>query len=79
MNKIRFAVVVLVLSVAASATAAGNMAALKAEADAAVKAAIGAPSDYAANWKAAKALRAWGDEAVKQEVQGYKDIARSAG
>jgi hypothetical protein len=73
-------IAILAICLAASAAfAAGNIPALKAEADAAVKAAIAAPVDYTANWKAAKALRYWGDEAVKQEVQGFKDIAKAAG
>ncbi len=68
----------LIMAVPA-AFAAGSVPALKADAEAAVKVAASAPSDYIANWKAAKALREWGDKAVKQEVQGYKDIAKSAG
>jgi hypothetical protein len=78
----RFRIVAFAISVilAASAVhAAGNVTALKADADAAVKAAIAGPNDYAANWKAAKALRLWGDEAVTQKVAGWKDIAKSAG
>jgi tetratricopeptide (TPR) repeat protein len=80
MTSFRFAVIALALSLAAPvAFAAGDVAALKADADAAVQAAVAAPGDYAANWKAAKALRLWGDAAVTQKVQGWKDIAKSAG
>jgi tetratricopeptide (TPR) repeat protein len=80
MKGIRITALALCLAMAAaSAAAAGSVPALKAEAEAAAQAASAAPADYAANWKAAKALRGWGDEAVKQEVQGWKDIAKSAG
>jgi hypothetical protein len=80
MKLIRMTALALCIAMtAAGAFAAGSVSALKAEAEAAAKAAAAAPADYAANWKAAKALRAWGDEAVKQEVQGWKDIAKSAG
>ena len=80
MSRLRITAIVLAVGlVGQAAYAAGNVAALKADADAAIKAAVAAPSDYDANWKAAKALRLWGDEAVTQAVQGWKDIAKSAG
>jgi hypothetical protein len=78
MKRIPLAALALAV-LAIPAFAAGSIPALKATADAAVTAALAAPGDYAANWKAAKALRDWGDEAVKQEIAGYKDIAKSAG
>jgi tetratricopeptide (TPR) repeat protein len=80
MNRSRIAVAALAFVLAATAAfAAGSVPALKADADSAVKAAIAAPADYAVNWKAAKALRLWGDEAVTQKVAGWKDIAKGAG
>jgi len=80
MNRLRIPAIALALSLAATtAFAEGNIVALKADADDAVKAANAAPADYVANWKAAKALRLWGDEAVTQKAQGWKDIAKSAG
>jgi hypothetical protein len=82
MKRSRIAAFVFALSltfVVPAVYAAGNVPALKADADAAAKAAVAAPSDYAANWKAAKALRLWGDEAVTQKVEGWKAIAKSAG
>jgi tetratricopeptide (TPR) repeat protein len=51
---------------------------LKAEADAAVKAAAAAPSDYDANWEAAKACRLYGDEMVTQASADWKSLAKAA-
>ena len=80
MKRFCIAAVACVLTlVVQAAFAEGNVSELKAVADTAVKAALAAPGDYVANWKAAKALRNYGDEAVTQEVQGWKDIAKSAG
>ena len=80
MKRVRIAALVVALALVAQvAFAEESVPALKAAADSAVAAAVAAPSDYAANWKAAKALRTWGGEAVKQEVQGWKEIAKSAG
>ena len=80
MNSIKIAAFAMGLGlIGQGAFATGNIAALKAQAVPAVAAADAAPADYAANWKAAKALRLWGDEAVTQETQGWKDIARGAG
>jgi len=42
------------------------------------KAAIAAPSDYSANWMAAKACRLYGDEMVTQKSEGWKDKAKVA-
>jgi hypothetical protein len=58
---------------------AESIAKLKADADAATKAALAAPADYAANWKAAKAWRDFGDENVKTEAAGWKEIAKKSG
>jgi tetratricopeptide (TPR) repeat protein len=60
-----------------SMLAAEGIPQLKAEADAAVKAALSAPGDYAANWMAAKACRKYGDEMVVQEVEGWKSLAKA--
>ncbi len=80
MKRVRIATFAVALALVAQvAFAAESVPALKSAADSAVAAAVAAPSDYAANWKAAKALRTWGVEAVKQEVQGWKEIAKSAG
>jgi tetratricopeptide (TPR) repeat protein len=49
---------------------------LKAVAEAAVKAAVAAPTEYAPNWMAAKACREYGDEMVSQESPGWKEIAK---
>jgi tetratricopeptide (TPR) repeat protein len=51
---------------------------LKASADAAVKAAVAAPSDYAANWMAARACRKYGDEMVSAETADWKNLAKAA-
>jgi tetratricopeptide (TPR) repeat protein len=51
---------------------------LKSAAEAAVKAAAAAPSDYAANWTAAQACRKYGDEMVVQEAEGWKNLAKAA-
>jgi len=54
-------VLTLALALAASPLfAAGDIPQLKASAEAAVKAALAAPSDYAANWGAAEACRSTG-------------------
>jgi tetratricopeptide (TPR) repeat protein len=37
------------------------------------------PSDYEANWKCARAYREYGDEAMKQGVEGWKDICAKYG
>ena len=80
MKSVRIVALAFTLALVAQvAFAVESVPALKATADTAVAAAVATPSDYTANWKAAKALRTWGSEAVKQEVQGWKDIAKSAG
>ncbi len=58
---------------------AETLASLKADADAATKAALAAPTNYEANWKAAKAWRLYGDKAVVDKVSGYKAIAEKSG
>ncbi len=58
---------------------AETLASLKADADAATKAALAAPTNYDANWKAAKAWRLYGDKAVVDKVSGYKAIAEKSG
>jgi tetratricopeptide (TPR) repeat protein len=62
-----------------AALCAESVANLKTAADVAVKAAVAAPADYGANWKAAKALRLYGDTAETQAVTGWQDIAKSVG
>jgi hypothetical protein len=82
MKRFRISTLAFALTLTLGVTAvyaAGTVPQLKADADAAVKAAVAATGDYAANWKAAKALRLWGDEAVTQKVEGWKDIAKSSG
>jgi hypothetical protein len=61
------------------ALSAETVASLKADADAATKAALAAPTNYDANWKAAKAWRLYGDKAVSDKVSGYKAIAEKSG
>jgi len=61
------------------ALSAETLASLKADADAATKAALAAPTSYEANWKAAKAWRLYGDKAVSDKVSGYKEIAEKSG
>lgn len=61
------------------ALSAETIASLKAAADAATKAALAAPTNYDANWKAAKAWRLYGDKAVVDKVSGYKAIAEKSG
>jgi tetratricopeptide (TPR) repeat protein len=58
---------------------AETLASLKAAADTATKAALAAPTNYDANWKAAKAWRDYGDKAVSDKVSGYKEIAEKSG
>jgi len=70
---------VILAFAAPSAFAAESVPELKSAAEAAVKIALAAPGDYEANWKASKALRSYGDEAVSQEVTGWKEIAKSIG
>lgn len=61
------------------ALSAETVASLKATADVATKAALAAPTNYDANWKAAKALRKYGDKAVVDKVADYKKIAENTG
>jgi len=72
------ALTLFVALAAPAAFSAGDIPQLKAAADAAVKAAAAAPSDYAANWNAAKACRFYGDEMVSQSSAGWKDLAKAA-
>ena len=74
----RSIVLALVLALAAGALAySESIAQLKSTADAAVKAAAAAPSDYAANWTAAKECRKYGDEMVVQASEGWKSLAKA--
>jgi tetratricopeptide (TPR) repeat protein len=74
----RSIVLALALALAASAlVSAESLALLKATADAAVKAAAAAPTDYAANWTAARECRKYGDEMVTQAASGWKDLAKA--
>ncbi len=59
-------------------SSAESIPALKATAEAAIKAATAAPADYSANWNAAKALRKYGGELVDQEATGWKELAKAA-
>jgi hypothetical protein len=71
---------VLALLLASSALFAGekkSIPELKAQADAATAAAAAASGDYAANWKAAKACRDYGDELVVQKAAGWKDAGKA--
>jgi tetratricopeptide (TPR) repeat protein len=72
------AAILAIAACALQAEAAKGIPQLKAEADAAVKAAAAAPSDYAANWGAAEACRKYGDEMVTQTSEGWKDLAKAA-
>lgn len=74
----RLFILVLALVLIPLALAAETIPVLKATAEAAVKAANAAPNDYAANWKAAMALRKYGSELVSQKAEGWKDIAKVA-
>jgi tetratricopeptide (TPR) repeat protein len=55
-----------------------NIPQLKENADAAVAAASADAGGYAANWKAAKECRLYGDELVVQKVEGWKPLAKAA-
>jgi tetratricopeptide (TPR) repeat protein len=75
----KLVIMALALLFALSAlSAAESIASLKAASEAAAKAATAAPADYAANWMAARAFRKYGDELVKTEAPGWKDIAKPA-
>jgi len=50
---------------------------LKAASDAAIKVAVAAPNDYAANWMAAKAQRKYGAELVSTEAPNWKTVAKA--
>ena len=78
MNRLSITAIALAVGLAGQAFATGNIPALKAEAETAVKAAIAAPSDYAANWKAAKALRLWATKGHSGRP-GLEGISKSAG
>jgi hypothetical protein len=67
-----------IFALVATALNAASIPELKATAEDSVKAATAAPSDYAANWKAAKACQEYGSELVTQETAGWKDIAKVA-
>jgi tetratricopeptide (TPR) repeat protein len=72
-------VLTLVLALIAPALlSAESIPQLKAAAEAAVKAASSAPSDYAANWTAARECRKYGDEMVVQAIEGWKNLAKAA-
>jgi tetratricopeptide (TPR) repeat protein len=70
------AAMVLMAIAAPAAMAAVDLAALKTSADTAVSAALASPGDYAANWKASKALRDYCDRMEKDNVQGWKDVLK---
>lgn len=74
----RLLALALALALVPMVLAAESIPVLKATAEAAVKAATAAPNDYAANWKAAMALRKYGAELVSQKAEGWKDIAKVA-
>lgn len=71
------AVALTFLAASLFADAAKSIPQLKTEAEAAVKAAIAAPGDYAANWGAAKACRLYGDEMVSQEYPSWKELGKA--
>jgi hypothetical protein len=57
---------------------AETLASLKAAADAATKAALAAPTNYDANWKAAKAWRDYGQKVVNDKINEWKKIGENA-
>jgi tetratricopeptide (TPR) repeat protein len=71
-------VAVLALALSFSAWAEKDLPQLKESADAAVSTASSDAGDYAANWKAAKECRLYGDELVKQKAEGWKAQAKAA-
>jgi hypothetical protein len=59
------------------AVSAATVEELKATYDTAIKAAVAAPSDYSANWKAAQAARKYGDQLVSDEQANWKPTAKA--
>jgi tetratricopeptide (TPR) repeat protein len=57
--------------------AAQSLAELKATYEAAVKQAAAAPTDYTANWEAARAARKYGDKAVSDAAPDWKNFAKA--
>lgn len=72
------ALTLAVLFLAPAMLAGQSLAELKTAYDAAIKTAVAAPNDYAANWNAAKASRKYGDKLVVLEAEGWKELAKAA-
>jgi len=68
----------IVICAIGSAAAAESIAELKATAEAASKAALAAPNDYAANWMASKALQDYGDRMKTDDFPSWKDLGKVA-